>query len=186
MSLLEQRSKIQRIAELAPGLLSSEALQAMKSQLLQASGTPWGVEDTSLPPLVMQYVRQHCAAKASLPVLRELSTLALICDHLLMGRPAEGLDVAFQRLKSLEMVLAGHTWLTSQKVELLARADQGVAGRGEVQVAQKEALLDSKAKGAAGGSEKGPKGKGGSKGKEKDKGKGKTKGGSKDDGKKTG
>lgn len=99
LSLLEQRSKIQRIAELAPGLLSSEALTLMKDHLLQASGTPWGVDDASLPPLVMQYVRQHCIPKASPPVARELSTLALVCDHLLMGRAAEGLDTAFQRVR---------------------------------------------------------------------------------------
>lgn len=179
-----KQSKIQRIAEAAPGLLSSEGLQAMKSHLLQASGTPWEVDDASLPPIVLQYVRQMCHPRASPPVAREMSTLATLSDQVLMGRPAEALDIALQRLKSLEMGLSGHSWVTAQRVELLARTEQGIAGRGEVQVAQKEAQLDAKAKGGASNSEKGQKGKDGGKGKDRGKGKGKTKGGSKEEGKK--
>lgn len=184
LSLLEQRSKIQRISEAAPGLLASEALQVMKQYLLQANGTPWGVEDATLPPLVLQYVRQVCQQKATPPVLREMSTLATLSDQLLLGRPAEALDIALQRLKSLEMSTQGHTWMTAQRVELLPRTDMGLAGRGEVQVAQRETALDVKAKGSSNNNEKGAKGKGSSKGKEREKGKSKGKGGSKEEGKK--
>lgn len=186
MSMLEQRSKIQKISELAPGLLTSEGVQNMKHHVLQANGTPWGIEDTSLPPLVLQYVRQFCLAKASPPLMRELQTLATICDLLLQGRASESIDVAFQRVKSLELSLAGHHWVTAQKVELLRGPDVGIAGRGEVELAQKEARLDLKAKGSASSSEKGGKGKATGKGKEREKGKGKdkAKGSSKEEGKK--
>lgn len=183
-NMLEQRSKIQHISDISPGLLPSEALQTMKEHLLQASGTPWGVDDSSLPPLVLQYVRQQCGGKTSPPVMREMSTLATLADNLLLGRPAEALDIAFQRLKSLEMsAIGGYTWVTSQRVELLPRTEMGLAGRGEVQLAQREAQLDAKAKGSSGSTEKGGKGKQSNKGKEQ-KGKGKGRGGAKEDGKK--
>lgn len=109
VSMLEQRSKIQKISELAPGQLTSEGVQSMKQRVLQASGAPW-VEDTSLPPLVLQYVRQFCLTKASPAMARELLTLATLCDLLLQGRPSEGLDLAFQRVKSLQMSISGHNF----------------------------------------------------------------------------
>lgn len=189
VGMLDQRSKIQRIAELAPGVLTGEGLQAMKQNVLQASGTPWSVDDTSLPPLVTQYIRQFCLGKASPPVTRELLTLAAVCDHLLQGRVAESVDVAFQRIKSLELSLSGHSWITSQKVEILARPEAGIASRAEVQVAQREASLDYKAKGSSSSNfDKGGKGKAPGKSKDRDKGKGKDRGrgGNRDEGKKSG
>lgn len=187
-SMIEERSKIQRIAELGPGLLSLEAVNSMKRFILQASGTPWSMSEDSVPPLVSQYVRQACLPKAGGAMGRELVTLAHIADLLIQARPSEALDVAVQRIKSLELTAGGQPWTTSQKVEVIPPTDTQIAGRAELHLAQKEVQLDSKAKGstpAQYGDKGKQKGAGKSKEKGKDKGKDRGKGGSKDDSKKS-
>ena len=182
-SLLEDRNKVQKLAELAPGLLSEGALQQMKTYVTQASGSMWSMDEDSLPPLLTQDVRHHVAPKTSGGILREATSLAYIGDLLLQGRVAEGLDALNQRLKSLELVIAGQPWATAQKIEIVPSLDASMATRAEIQVAQKEAKLDSQTKGSGSTWEKG-KSKG--KSKDKDKGKDKGKGGKlRDEGKKS-
>lgn len=182
--LLQDRSRIQRVAALAPGLLAASAVQKMKLYVLQGSGDPWHMEETSLPPVVTQYSRQYLLPRASGGLRREVETLSCVADMMLMGRMAEAADMVCQRLKSLELNLQGQPWGTSQKVEVIPNVEAGVASRAEVQVAQKEAALDLKSKGSysSWGKEKG-KGKG----KERDGGKdkGKSKGKAKEEGKKS-
>eukprot|EP00438_Fugacium_kawagutii_P025240 Skav236129 [mRNA] locus=scaffold900:380299:382850:- [translate_table: standard] len=183
LSLLEDRSRIQRLAELGPGLLSLEAISRMKRFTLQASGTPWEMSEDSIPPLVGQYIRQACIPRAGAAMSRELLTLAHLADLLIQNRPAEALDVAAQRIKSLELTIGGQSWSTSQKVEIIPPAESQIAGRAELQLAQRETQLDHKARGSTTPGEQ--KGKSKGSGKTKDKGKEKTKdkgkGGSKED-----
>ena len=69
----------------------------------------------------------------------------------------------------------GDAWFTSQKLELVPPLDAMIGTRQEVQIARREARLDSEAKGGGQSSERG-KGKSKEKGgKGKDKGKGKAK-----------
>lgn len=185
-SMLEERSKIRRLADLAPGVLASEGLRVMKDHVLTANGTPWGVDKTSLPPIVTQYIKQQCMGKATAPMGRELLTLAAVADCLLQGRVAEGTDILFQRVKSLEQMMAGQSWMLSQKLEILPGPDVGIASRAELQAAQRERRLDdqTKAPAALGERNKG-KGQGKSKEKEREKGgKGKQKSGAREDTKK--
>lgn len=182
--LLEDRSKVQKLAEMAPGLLAAASVQSMKTYVLQASGTSWSLDPDSLPPIMSQYTRQFLAGKASGGLLREAVTLAHLCDLLLQARPAEALDAAAQRLKSLELIMAGQPWTTAQKVEVVPALEATMASRAEVQLAQKEAQLDSRARGSASAWDKGKtKGKGKDTPKGKEKGKGQAKG--RDEGKKT-
>ena len=182
-NMLSERSKIQKIAEMAPGLLTCEGLRAMKEHVLTSAGNPWGVDKESLPPLVGQYVRQHCVPKTSAPMARELLTLAAICDCLLQARPAEAIDIAIQRVKALELMMSGQSWMTSQKLEIIPGPEPGVATRAELQVAQKESRLDAQIKTPGNPWEKG---KGKYKGKDGDKGKGKGKYKSKESGQEEG
>lgn len=184
-NMLEERSKIQRLAEVAPGVLAFEGLRMMKEHVLTANGTPWGADKSALPAVVGQYVRQHCIPKTSAPMGREMLTLATVADYLLQARPAEAIDVVFQRVKALEQMASGQNWMLAQKLEIIPGPDPGVASRAELQVAQRERRLDEKTKSPAAMGEKGKstsQGKGREKGKEKGKSKGK--GGSKEDNKK--
>lgn len=168
--ILEDRSKVQKLAEWGPGVLTAGSLQHMKSFVMQASGSTWEVDQEVLPPIMSQYVRSYVAARASGGLLREAG------DLLVQSRPAEALDALSQRLKSLEMVTAGQSWSVAQKIEVVPAIEASMASRAELQLAHREAQLDSKARGSQSGAEKG-KSKG--KTKDKDRGKDKGKGGSK-------
>jgi hypothetical protein len=170
--ILEDRSKVQRIAEIAPGVLTATSVQNIKNYVLQTSGSTWGADVDSIPPIMSQYVRCFLAPKSSGGLLREATTLAFAADLMVQGR----LDALGQRLKSLELVVNGQPWGTAQKIEIVPPHDASMASRAEVQIAHREALLDSRAKG-----DQAPWEKGKSKGKSKDKEKGKerSKGGTK-------
>ena len=169
--ILEDRSKVQKLAEMAPGVLTTASIQHMKTFVLQASGTTWEADMEAIPPIMSQYVRHYVAPKTSGGLLREMVTLAYIGDLLVQSRPAEALDAVSQRLKSLEMISSGQPWATAQKIEVVPPHDASMTSRAEMQLAQKEAKLDSRAKGSGSLWEKGK-----SKGKTKDKDKGKEKG----------
>eukprot|EP00435_Cladocopium_sp_Y103_P064849 s76_g26.t1 len=182
--ILEDRSKVQKVAEMAPGALAAASVQSMKVYVLQATGTTWSQDEDSLPPIMSQYTRQFLAGRSSGGLLREAVTLSHIGDLLLMGRPAEALDAAGQRLKSLELTMMGQPWTTAQKIETVPALDAAIASRPEIQLAQREALLDSRSRGSASTWDKGKvKGKGKEQQKGKEKGKGQTK--NRDEGKKT-
>ena len=182
--LLQDRSKIQKVADLAPGVLGAAAIQTMKTYVMQSTGDPWHLEESSLPPVATHYARHHLLPKSSGGMKREIETLVTVADYLLMGRVAEATDIVLQRVKALEMTLQGQGWATSQKLEIIPNVDAGVASRAELQLAQREAALDVKSKGGwqSWGKEKG---KGKSKDKEGTQGKGKNKGKAKEEGKKS-
>lgn len=180
--LLDDKNRIQRIASLAPGLLCHQGIMSMKENINQASGTPWGLEEATIPPICLQYTRQYLLPRSSQAMSRKLLTLAHIVDYLLQGRVAEAADTACQRVKACEMVQAGQSWTTASKIELVGTADPSLASRPEIQIAAKEAQLDAKAKGTSWSSAE--KGKSKGKGKDKGKDKGKEKTGSKGDAKK--
>ena len=174
--ILEDRSKVQKLAELAPGILTAASIQQMKAYVLQASGSTWEADSEIIPPIMSQYVRHYLAPRSSGGLLREMVTLAFVGDLLVQSRPAEALDAVSQRLKSLEMVIGGQPWTSAQKIEIVPPPEPSMSSRAEMQIAQKEARLDSRAKG---GATQWEKGKGKTKGKDKDKGKEKGKGGAK-------
>ena len=129
--LLQDRSKLQKIATMAPGVLAASSLQTMKSYIMQSSGNPWHLEEGSLPPVLSQYARQYLLGKASGGIRREIETLVCIGDYLLLGRAAEACDCLVQRVKSLEMTLAGQSWATSQKLEIIPNVDAGSWRQGQ-------------------------------------------------------
>lgn len=177
-SILQDRSKVQRISELAPGVLAASMIGSMKPFVQQTQGNTWSMDEDSLPAIYGQYCRAFMIPRSSGGLQREALTLAHLCDQLAMGQVASALDTASQRLKSLEQVMQGQSWTTAQKLEIIPGAEATLASRGELQMAQKEAKLDGQAKPPGGSWEKG---KGKNKGKEqskaggKDRGKGKQK-----------
>lgn len=185
-NLLQDRNRVHRIANLAPGLLSSMGMEAMKPFLLQMGGSGWESEGTNIPPLLSLYSRTYVSPKLSGGVQREFVTLAWIGDLMLQGRISEATDTVLQRMKSIELVSKGEDWRAAQKLELAPPGEATMTQRSEKQIAHKEQKLDQQAKGANTNFDKG-KGKTkerwqerGEKG--KDRGKGKSKEG---DGKKS-
>eukprot|EP00435_Cladocopium_sp_Y103_P042917 s309_g12.t1 len=172
--LLSDRSKVHRIATIAPGVLAAQSINQMKVYLTQVSGTGWDEDPHSLPPLLGLYNRTYVSSRLTGGVLREFTTLAWIGDQLLQGKPAHALDGLLQRMKALEMVSNGVAWTTSQKIEIVPAAEATMGTRQELQIARREAKLDQDAKGGSFTTEKG-RNKGKEKGKGKDKGKGKSK-----------
>ena len=172
--LLNDRSKIMRVARGAPGTLAAMAVTQMKEHVGRMGGTGWAPEDGTLPPVLGAYTRIFVLPRTTGGISREVMTLAYISDLLLQGRVCEATDTAIQRLKSLELVANGSPWSTAVKLEIGPQADPMMSSRAEVQVAKKEARLDADTKPTGA-----PFEKGGGKGKNKDggKNKGKDKGG---------
>lgn len=184
--LLHDRSKVQRVARLGPGLLAATAVQAMKPFVVQTQGSTWEQDEDSIPPILSQYVRSYLGPRSSGGILREVTTLAFVGDLLLMARPAEALDCIGQRLKSLEQSIGGVPWSTSQKLEIVPPSEATISSRGELQLAQREAKLDWKTKTPGTSWEKGSQNKSKGKGKDKSKDRDKGKGKAKEEGRKTG
>ena len=78
LGLFDPETKLQRVAELFLGVLTSQALKGMRSNLLQSIGS----DDRGGPPqaISMAYYRQQLQRKASGPVQRELITLCAALD----------------------------------------------------------------------------------------------------------
>lgn len=85
-TVLQDRS----ISTLAPGLLSSSSLEAMKGHLAQVAGTGWEEDKKNLPPLLSLYNRVYVAPRLSGGVAREFTTLSFAGDLLIEGRPGVG------------------------------------------------------------------------------------------------
>eukprot|EP00435_Cladocopium_sp_Y103_P037871 s2378_g10.t1 len=144
--LLQDRSRVHRIAALGPGLLAAQSVNTMRQYLTQLSGFLYDADIQGLPPLLSLYHRQFVAQKLSGGVSREFTTLAWIGDMLLQARPAEALDGVLQRMKSIEYTADGSPWGVSQKIELVPQADASMGSRQEYQLARREAKLDNAVK----------------------------------------
>ena len=94
-------NKLVHLARNHPGTLLRSTLTLMH-QKLKPGDAPLG-KNTS-PPIVHKFLQQVTLAQNSVKGrdLRELSTLALACDHVLSGRLEEGLEVLLQRYKRVE------------------------------------------------------------------------------------
>eukprot|EP00435_Cladocopium_sp_Y103_P013386 s2009_g3.t1 len=172
-TLLEDRSKVHRLADRSPGVLTAASISTMARYLTQVTSTGWETGTTKVPPLFSLYTRVYVSTRLSGGQLREFMTLSHASDLLLQGRVSESLDILTQRMKSLELVGQGTGWQLAQKLELIPPLEAGMSSRQEHQIARRENRLDQQVKGAT--SSTFEKGKGKSKGKTSEKGKDKGK-----------
>ena len=121
-NLMEDRSKVQKVAEMTPGLLTEGSAQHMKTGTTSS--------EDALPPIVSQYVRHYVAPKTSGRLLREAVTLAYIAD------------AVSQRLWWRQ----GNIGPQPKRYEVVPALDASMATRAEVQAAQKEAILEGQGK----------------------------------------
>ena len=188
--VFEETHKVRRLARKAPGLLTFSMVKEMQRQLLTEAGTLWNTEKASVPPIALQYYRAQLGPRLSGGASREALTLCWALDMALQGKMAQVADCLSQRLKSLEMMAGGASWMVSQRVEIVPPERGRLSSRAEAQAAAKEEKLEIKTRQMTKGKEKGktdpgagpwrPSGKGDQKGKERGKGK---KGNEKEEGK---
>lgn len=160
-----EETKTKAIGDKYPGALALETLTMMRRNLLATSGEE-GEEQTTRP-VALLYYRNVLGRRATGAQARELLNISCAIDALLRSRPAQALDILCQRLKAQESVLTGTTWQVAQKLELASPDATSLLARSELQTAQRENYLDSRAKWQTQAS---PSGKGNPKGKSKDKG----------------
>ena len=133
--------RVREVARKAPGALASQSIEEMKEQLLTASGQMWSLDsDGPVPPLAVHYYRTVMRPRMSGGLAREGLTVAYILDLGLQGRMAEAMDVAVQRLKSLELSSSGTDFRISQRIELAPLEQEAVASSAE----RRQALLEAK------------------------------------------
>ena len=159
-----EETKTRVIGERYPGALALETLTMMRRNLLTTSGEEG--EEQSTRPIALLYYRNVLGRKAAGAQGRELLNISCVIDALLRARPAQALDILCQRLKAQESVLGGTTWQVAQKLELASPDATTLLARAELQTAQRESYLDSRAKWQAQSS---AGAKGTQKGKNKDK-----------------
>ena len=186
-ALFGESGKVRTIGRRMPGVLCAAAVEEAAEGFLSVEGGLYNLNQGPLPALLQRYHRQMLAPKMSPAMARESQTLAVIADTALRGQIAQSLDLAAQRLKSLEMMSQGVHFSVSQQQELLVKDQSSLSSVTEYREAALRAREESKAKAEAqrpyGSRGNAPKGDGDSWSKGKQKGTGKTKQG-KGDGKK--
>ena len=121
--VFEETHKVRRLARKAPGLLTfSIMVKEMQRQLLTEAGTLWNTEKASVPPIALQYYRAQLGPRLSGGASREALTLCWALDMALQGKMAQAADCLSQRLKSLEMMAGGASWMVSQRVEIVPQS----------------------------------------------------------------
>lgn len=137
-------TKTRTLGDKFPGALSMETLMMMRRSLLTTSGELG--EEQSTKPVALLYFRNVLGRRASGAQARELLNLSCAIDALLRSRPAQALDILCQRLKAQEAVLSGTNWAVAQRLELASPDATSLIPRGELQVANRESYLDSRAR----------------------------------------
>ena len=141
-TVFQQAARVRGIAEAFPGVLAHQALNQMKSNLMQHLE-----EDDkggACQPVAVQYYRQVLQRKAGGATARELLSLCAAADLLVRGRPAQALDLILQRVKSAESTLGGTHWTVSQKLEVLPAEQATITATSELKEAQKVAQEEAK------------------------------------------
>ena len=149
--LFPESRKVKGIAKRSPGALACQAVEEMKENLLTTSGQMWHMDQESpVPPLCLHYFRNSLKPKMSGGLAREALTLSYLVDLSLQGRIAESLDVALQRLKSLELSANGTDFRISQRLELAPTEVESVTSPVERKEALSEAREEAKLRAQSG------------------------------------
>lgn len=160
VELFEETQRVRAISKHGPGCLAQSTIKEMQQQLLTTAGTLWSERTEAVPPIAVQYVRQHMMPKLSGGASREALSLSWILDALLLGKVALAADGAAQRLKSLDMIGGGSAWQIAQRIELLPAEKAALSSRTEAMSAVKESKEELRARQLSKGKER-PKGEAG-------------------------
>eukprot|EP00435_Cladocopium_sp_Y103_P052654 s855_g16.t1 len=145
-ALFGSSNRVRTIGKKYPGVLLSAALEEASDSLITQEGGVFNTQGGALPPLFTRYFRQQLMGRMSPAMRREAQTLSYLLDLALRGRITESLDVAAQRLKSLEMMSAGSHFTVTQQTELLPKDDSSLATLPEFTEAARRAREDGRAR----------------------------------------
>eukprot|EP00435_Cladocopium_sp_Y103_P054338 s394_g17.t1 len=136
--------RLHRIHQERPGALANLTLQRFKELLERSTGRGAAAEEVELPPVARAYLSQIYLARNSegslgLRNLRELRTLATLVDMIASNDALRALDVALQRMKSIELFVSQGNWNQANLLELVMLEDEQRAWfRQELKAAQQE------------------------------------------------
>ena len=137
--------KVRVIGQKMPGALCAAAIE----EASEGQGGLYSLHSGALPPLMQRYHRQMLAPRMSPAMSRESQTLAVIIDTALRGQLSQSLDVAAQRLKSVEMMSQGVHFSVAQQQELLVKEQSSLSSVPEFREAAVRAREENKAKAEA-------------------------------------
>ena len=134
--------RVKRLAKTIPGILTRHAADEMGRLLVQHVG-----EESmySIQPILLRYLRLHVMLKNPAPAQkRELLTLGHALDRLLRRDILGAMDLMMQRVKAIELVLAGSTWQVAQNLELVPLDQELITSVAEAQGAAREFRQESR------------------------------------------
>ena len=94
--------------------------------------------------MASQYYRQHLQSQVGPVMGREMQHWCLVVDLMLRGRPAAALDVASQRIKSLEQIAKGVQSDIARRLELVGPEKASLVSTHEASEAGKEVLQEER------------------------------------------
>ena len=136
--------RIHRIHQEKPGALADLTLRRFRELLNRSIGGGTATNMEEMPAVARAYLSQiylpkNTEAAIGLRNLRELRTLALLVDLVAGNDPLRALDVAIQRMKSIEVFIAQGQWSQATLLELVLPEDEQRAFfRQELKAAQQE------------------------------------------------
>ena len=142
--LFEAERRALQIWKRIPGALSCGVLQDMRQSLMTAEGFLSASSEGGLPPVATQYYRQHLQGQVGPVMGREMQHWCLVIDLMLRGRPAAALDVASQRIKSLEQIAKGVQADIARRLELVGPEKVTLVSTNEASEAGKEVLQEER------------------------------------------
>ena len=142
--------KLQRLHQERPGVLANLTLKRFSELLSRSVGGGTADSASDLPAVARAYLTQIYLVKSpetqiGLRNLRELRTLAMMVDYMASNDTLRAMDVAVQRMKSIEVFVAQGNWTQASLLELIpAEGEQRAWFRQELKAAQQEAKLESR------------------------------------------
>ena len=118
-----------RLHQEKPGALADLTLRRFQELLNRSIGGGTAETEQEMPPVARAYLSQiymvrHPEAAIGLRNLRELRTLATLVDLMAMNDSLRALDVAVQRMKSIELFIAQGQWSQANLLELIVPEEE--------------------------------------------------------------
>lgn len=145
-ALFGSSNRVHTVGRKIPGVLVTAALEEASESLITQEGGLYDTQGGALPPLFARYFRQQLSSRMSPAMRREAQTISHMLDLGLRGRIAESLDIGAQRLKALEMMMAGAHFTVAQQVELLPVEESTMSSLSEFTEAARRAREDGRAR----------------------------------------
>lgn len=137
---LGSEHRLRTLAKRLPGYLCRSSAKEAKRNLAEACG-----ESPQSFKIFHRYFRQVVAPRGgSRGLQREMMTLSMILDTLIEGDILAVLDIAAQRLKSLELIQQGADPNLALQLELLPRDHLGMVADDEARYAQRQFTAEAK------------------------------------------